>query len=77
LVYRKYGSGVGESVGIAVAVCVAVGMGVGDDVDVNVGVIVASWATGAQAVKAANMMVSTKRFILNSIKFMGWELLKE
>jgi len=42
-------------------------MGIGDGVDVNVGVIVAGWTTGAQAVNVANMMVSSKRFILNSI----------
>ena len=75
--YAKYGSGVGESVGTAVDVCVAVGKGVGDIVEVSVGVIVSGCAIGAQAVNIANRMVSSKRFILNSIKFMGWELLKE
>ena len=60
--------------GTAVAVCVAVDMGIGDGVDVNVGVIVAGWTTGAQAVNVANMTVSSKCFILNSLKFMGWEL---
>ena len=45
------------------AVCVAVGMGAGG-VDVNVGVTVGDWTTGAQAVNVANMIVSSKRFIL-------------
>ena len=48
------------------AVSVAVGRGVGG-VDVNVGVIVGGCKTGAHAVTVANRIVSSKRFILNSI----------
>jgi len=53
------------------------GVGVADGVDASVGVIVVAWTTGAQAVTTVNMIVNSNRFILNSIKFMGLESLKE